>query len=193
MQMKVMKRGKTMKTSYTCPGKHWPFVPRTNRSNKCPSCPKANGVASFQIKYPKLMSLHPWGDAAEVLHVSPAPRPASALSLIYSKRWEGGKSLLCTKAGRSRSFVHQSKNIGKNRESACCTKATWGKTSKNGAWRSAGAAMAAVGSGGLLLPPPIHVRSHSRNRHVMIYADASCQLRGSVTAKCAAFTLGSQM
>lgn len=86
-----------MKTSYTCPGKHWPFVPRTNRSNKCPSCPKADGVVAFQLKYPKLMSLHPWGDAAEVLDVSPAPRPASALSLIYSKRWEGGKSLLCWK------------------------------------------------------------------------------------------------
>lgn len=181
-----------MTTSDTCPGKRWPFVPRTNRSSRCPSCPKADGVASFQLKYAKLVSLQPWGHAAEVLDESPAPCPASALSLIYNERWEGGKSLLCTKAGRSRSFAHRSKNIGKSREPACCTKATRGKTSKNGAWRRAGAAMAAVGSGGLLPPSPIHVWNHSRSPRAMIYADASCQLRGGVTAKCADFTLGSQ-
>lgn len=49
---------------------------------------------------------------------------------------------------------------------------------------------AATLGGGPLQQSPTHMQSHGRNRHILIYADASCQLRGS---KCADFTLGSQM
>lgn len=113
----------------------------------------------------KLASLHPWGQAGWVLRSMPCFSFDSGL--LYSKRGEGRNSLLCTKAARSGSFAPQGKNIAKSRETACFIKVTWEKDKWEERLEKCRVLRRQLSIwGGPLQRSPIHMQSHSRNRHV---------------------------